>query len=113
MDKGKNNDNSVNKADEKKGKASAGEINKDRIIETLDKSEKKHNSVKTAAEQGSISEIEMNQESYKSEYKESTKERKSITVEKYKQRVKTIDSLHKKIIIISIVVMFYQASCLT
>ena len=40
-------------------------------------------------------EIEKNQESYKSENKDRYIERKSITIEAYKQRVKTIDSLHK------------------
>ena len=73
---------------------------------------KKDNGVKRAAEKGSIWEIEDNQESYKSENKESKKERKSITIEEYKQKVKTIDSLHKILIIVSIVVMFYQTSCL-
>ena len=32
---------SVNKADEKKGKANTGEIKKDQLIETLDKSQKR------------------------------------------------------------------------
>ena len=107
LDKSQKNDDCVNKRNEKIGKVNTGAIKKDGLIETLDKSQKnddcvnkgneKIGKVNTAAikKDGLIETLDKSRKNDDNVIKDSNIERKSITIEEYKQRVKTMDSLHK------------------
>ena len=107
LDKSQKNDNCVNKGNEKIGKVNTGATKKDGLKETLDKSQKNDDCVNKGNEKigkvntseikkdGLIETLNKSQKKDDIVIKDSNIERKSITIEEYKQRVKTMDSLHK------------------